>query len=215
MIHRNNPLYFPYSPFKRMVFVLPEGQVGSARIEHYEITEKMAGLNNAIAAGKGRRFETVDPGRHVRLMIGESLVMSDTQMERWTNGTVVKEAKGDVLIAGLGLGLVVVPILAKPEVRSVLVIEKNPDVISLVTPALCEQRGGRKLKVVQADIFEWQPEKGRTWDTIYFDIWTSPNTDDLEEQARLHRRFGRRKSPGGWMASWWHDLLLDQRRRGY
>lgn len=206
---------FDNSPFAKMAHVVPEGQVGKARIEHYEITEKEASFNNAMAAIRGRRFEMIDAGRHARLIVVGSLVMSDTQMERWTNSEIVRKAKGSVLIAGLGLGLILVPILAKPEVNRVLVIEKCQDVIDLVTPALKAQKGGHKLEVIQADIFDWKPERGSRWDAIYFDIWTAPSTDDLDEQDRLHRRYARRKVPGGFMASWWRELLLDRRRRGY
>lgn len=183
-----------------MCEILPEGQSGSVRVQHYEVSEK--DYHATILRSLFARESPVRPGRYVRLYVGNCLMMSDTQSEKYSNHEVVKRARGDVFIAGLGIGLILAPILANPEVTSVTVVEKYNEVIELVEPALRKLPGAEKLTVIKADIFEWTPPKGQKWDVLYFDIWPGICVDNLDEMAILHRRFARRKNPGGWMDSW-------------
>jgi hypothetical protein len=189
-----------------MVKVLPEGTRGIATVQHFEVTE---GDSNMTALHGGASF--VPPGRYARLMVNRSVVMSDTRFEKLTNYEVVSRAHGRVLIAGLGLGMILHPILRKGEVKSVVVVEKHRDVIDLVTP----HYSSRKLRVVCADIFEWVPEPGEKFDVIYFDIWPDQTTANLCEMGKLHQRFKYRldrENPERWMDSWSRDLLRSQQR---
>jgi len=202
--------------FTDMATVLPEGEKGKAQVKHLIIGQKEAQYTMMRAAVTGGRSQPIDEGAYAQLFVGGSMVMSDTQMERRSNYEVVRMAKGDVLIAGLGLGMVLVPILAKDEVTSVTVIEMSQDAIDLVEPHIRKALGDKadKLTVICSDIFEWKPPRGARWDTIYFDIWTDLCTDNLKEMTKLHRRFARRKNPGGWMDSWEKAKLRYWKSRG-
>lgn len=130
--------------------------------------------------------------------------MSNTFMEVNTNMDIIKHAKGNVLIAGLGLGAILVPILKKPEVKSVLVVENSLDVIHLVYPHISHH----KLVVIAANIFHWTPDFNTRFDTIYFDIWPDINTDNLKEIYKLHYRFEQYKScEDSYMDSWVREHL--------
>lgn len=186
--------------FKPMTEVVPQGSVGLARVEHFEVTRQ------------GFRADAPPPGNYAKLIVGGRLYMSDTPFEKRTNWGIVHHANGHVLIAGLGLGMILTAILDKPAVQSVTVIEKYQDVIDLVAPHHLHP----KLTVICADIFEWKPEKGTKYDTIYFDIWPDICTDSLKEMETLHRRFARilnRENHKAWMDSWQKDYLRYQRRR--
>lgn len=186
--------------FQQMCELIPQGQSGVARIQHIVVTDKdyqFTALRSLFS-----REAAVLPGVYVQLYVGGELMMSDTQMEKTSNYEVVRRARGAVFIAGLGIGLILAPILANPAVTSVTVVEKYAEVIQLVEPALRKLPGAEKLTIINADILEWRPPKGQTWDTLYFDIWPNICMDNLEEMATLHRRFARRKNPGGWMDSW-------------
>lgn len=87
--------------FPQMCKVVPEGEKGLARVRHFEISEFDAGMS-AIRD----RWMRVDPGKYARLTVDGRLFMSDTRMERITNGDFVRQAHGRVLIAGLGLGMI-------------------------------------------------------------------------------------------------------------
>jgi spermidine synthase len=90
-------------------------------------------------------------------------MMSDTNMERRSNWQVKDNAHGRVLIAGLGIGMILHPILdptraiisrrageALQPVEHVTVVELNQDVIDLVAPSLA--RYGDRVTIVKADI---------------------------------------------------------------
>lgn len=54
--------------------------------------------------------------------------MSITPMELESHITHVLEATGDVLVGGLGMGYYITQIVSKPDVKSVVVIEKDMEV---------------------------------------------------------------------------------------
>lgn len=193
--------------FPSMPEVVNEGVKGIAKVEHFTVS-KAESMLTSFRGG----LDYVPEGRYARLYVGNTLMMSDTRMERSSNYTVARKAHGDVLIAGLGLGMVLSAILSKPEVKSVTVIEKHQDVIDLIAPHF----NPSKLSIICADIFEWQPPKSRKFDTIYFDIWPDICTDNLEQIAKLHQRFKgklNRANPNCWMGSWMRDYLRSHRQR--
>ncbi len=195
--------------FPEMHAVLKPGQSGNVKIEHVDVTPALA----LRAAAQAHRDAPVPPGRYCILRVGQEVMMSDTPMEKRSNQGVVWRAQGDVLIAGLGIGMVLLPILAKPEVKSVTVVEKSQDVIRLVAPTVFNQPGGEKLKIVYQDVFDWRPEAGTKYDTLYFDIWPTINEDNLVEMDDLHKIFSRYRRKGSWMNSWMRNELKYQQRR--
>lgn len=193
------------SEFPRMIEVVPQGQYGIAAVEHFEVSE----MASRFTAMRGAD-DYVPAEKYAKLRVNGCLMMTDTRMERRTNSEVVWKAKGNVLIAGLGLGMILHPILAKKEVESVTVIEKYADVIALIEPTVRH----KKLSIIEADIYDWKPAKGTKFDTIYFDIWAEQSTDCLEDMRKLHCRFRPYKVTEGWMQSWRRDELKAQKRRG-
>jgi hypothetical protein len=190
------------SVFPKMVEIVPEAQIGIASVEHFDVSQA-ASRFSALRIGN-----YVPAGRYAKLKVNGFLVMSDTSMEHQTNWEFVDEARGNVLVAGLGLGMILHPVLAKPEVLSITVIEKHADVISLVGPTVTNP----KLTILNADIYEWKPEKGAKFDTLYFDIWAEQSTDTLEDMRKLHMRFRSFKAKDGWMNSWRRDELRARKR---
>lgn len=201
-----------------MAEVIPEGKSGEAAVEHYTIDDHAARLFNLRLMIKGQGIAVLSPGTYAKLMLGNELYMSDTDNEWRTNLRFMEAAQGNVLVAGLGLGFTLIPVAKKHEVRTIIVIEKSPDVVKLVWPALRKHLGklASKITVVTADIYQWEPDTRQKWDTIYFDIWAEQGEGDLKDMARLHRRFARRlrrETPGHWMGSWRRDELQARARR--
>ena len=193
--------------FPKMVEILPEGTSGQVVVRHIEVTEQDSAFTRIRAIQHGRDAY-VPAGRYAHLMVGHTLMMSDTPMEQRTNSGIVRQAHGHVLIAGLGLGMIPHPIAAKANVTEITVIEKYADVIRLVGPTL-----PAKVRVIEADIFTWKPEKGTRYDTLYWDIWPDITESNLDEMATLNRRFARCKAEDAWMGAWCQDELKAQRRR--
>lgn len=184
-------------------------KMGVAQIDHITLTQDRIFLDNLRAIRNGTPFMQVSPGKYCRLLIRGRLVMSDTQMERRTNGSFVLAAKGHVLLFGLGIGLVLPPVLKKPEVISVTVVEKEPDVIGLVA----NKHKHRKLTVVQGDAETYEPTQ--RFDTIYIDIWPELCTDSLEQMAALKKRYRKWLNRPGWIACWSEPELRALKRRGW
>jgi hypothetical protein len=185
--------------------MIPENKIGNARIEHYTVDDNGSALSVL-------RREYVPMGDYTRLCVNGVLMMSNTPMEERTNRDVVRFSHGKVLIAGLGIGMILTEILEKKEVESVTVIEKYNDVISLVAPSF----DSPKLKIINADIINWKPEKGEVYDTIYFDIWPDICVDNLEEIKTLHlkgRYWKNKNNLHAWMGSWMYDELRRIRDR--
>jgi hypothetical protein len=198
--------------FEPMVEIVPEGKKGVAEIRHISVSKadsRMTALRAAVGSGGGDSY--VHEGAYAQLYVGKTLMMSDTSMEKNSNYDLLRMASGNVLIAGLGIGMVLVPLLKSDKVTSVTVVEKYQDVVDLVSPHLAQY--GDKLKVVCADIFEWKPEKGVKYETLYFDIWPTVTTDNLKEMETLHRRFSKCKAPGAWIESWMRQKLKVRKRR--
>lgn len=183
---------------------------GCAKILKYDFKEKDNPLYNLRHIRDGNYEHRMYDGTYVKLIIDGKLMMSDTAMERITNRDFIDNAKGRVLIAGLGIGLIVQAILDKETVSEVVVIEKYQDVIDLVADKFKHP----KLKIVCADIFEYELPKNEKFDTIYFDIWADCDEDNLQEMKTLHAKFRKNKSSKeSWMDSWYKSRLMKIRAK--
>ena len=184
---------------------------GNVRVEPIEVSESEAKWSQLRASVKGglESLAAVNAGRYVRLVVGGEIMMSDTQMEQRTNRYFVRNAHGDVLIAGLGIGMILVPLAKSGKVKSIVVVEKSEDVIALVEPRMPDEVRAI-TKVVHADVMTWTPPRGALFDWIYFDIWPTVSGDNLRDMKALHRRFARRvKADGrgrGRIQSWCRKL---------
>lgn len=144
--------------------------------------------------------------------------MSDTPDEYRDHIYFIHSAKGHVLVAGLGIGMVANMIARKPEVARITIVEVSEDVIALTGPALKAVHGD-KIEIVHGSIFDYQPPKGTVYDALWFDIWDFICADNLPEMTKLHRKFARRKaSSDTFVGSWARSQCLREQshwRRSY
>lgn len=179
--------------FRNMADVLSPATSGTVVLDHFEINED---------SGFRPIRDGIPHGRYARLREGNVLWMTDTPFEHRTNYGVVYESRGRVLIGGLGLGMVLLSIARKPEVSSVVVVERSADIIETVWPQIRSALGrrlARNVTVVHGDIWEWRPAREDRFDTMYFDIWADVTTDSL--------------AADGWVGHWCRDILRDRRTR--
>jgi hypothetical protein len=181
-------MYYP------MHEILKEDQIGDFRVEKYTIEK-----GNLSAMWSG-----IPSGDYIKLSSRSGCVMSNTPMEQRTNRDFIRNANGDVFIAGLGIGLIVLPVQEKENVRSITILEKFPEVIELVGKQLPVNA---KVKIIQGDVFDYEFPKGTKFDTIYFDIWNYVNSDVYEEMKLLKKRYRKYKrfsteNPNVYMACW-------------
>jgi len=169
---------------------IPDGERGNWKVSTIEVTEVQAQLHNCNCHGR-----PVDAGTYKSLSRNGYVIMSNTPMEIYDHLEFIYQAKGDVLINGLGLAMCIFGILEKPEVQSITVIEKEQDVIDLVAPHI----KSKKVKVIHCDAFDYQIPKGKKYNAVWHDIWDDLNPDNLTEMTKLKRKYGRHTE---WQGCW-------------
>lgn len=101
--------------------------------------------------------------------------MSLTPMERESHALHIEQAKGKVVVAGLGMGMYLFNICAKPEVTSVHVLEKEAEIIqAFYQLSGCESWPGfEKVTIYHTDaLVPSVPVEGlKGADYFYADIW--------------------------------------------
>lgn len=191
--------------FPKMCDILKDCEGERFKVNNFEVTR-----DNWRAM-----LDRIPTGKYVRLIdtyggFGGEIVMSDTPMEQYTNSEFVHKAHGKVLIAGLGLGMIVLAIQDKPEVEEIVVVEKYEEIRDLVLPQLPVNS---KVRVVIADAVDYEPDQ--LYNTIYLDIWNSAGRDVYEEEMRPMRKRYRKylvpksADPDRYINCWVYELSRD------
>lgn len=129
-------------------------------------------------------------GVYTCLRRGQTQFMTDLYDEWWTQRPAIAEATargGNILITGLGLGLVAEAILRATTDKAcrIIIVEKSADVIRLVSPLL-RSRYGDRIEIIEGDAFTWEPPAARRFTVGWHDIWPDPcATENIEEMNRL------------------------------
>lgn len=155
--------------YVNMSDILQERKVGDYALGKFTIRQ-----NDSYAI-----FHGISPGNYVRLCHRGEVVMSDTDMEKRTNARFVVNAHGNVLIGGLGIGMILLAIQDKSDVEKIIVVEKSEEVIALVKDQLPLNN---KVEIVHADVWEYVPPC--KFNTIYLDIWNYINTDVYRDSMK-------------------------------
>jgi len=150
------------------------------------------------------------PGTYTCLRRGATQFMTDLYDEWWTQREAIAEALrrgGDVLVTGLGLGLVVDAMLrpAESSVRHVTIVEFSPDVARLVGPHL-SSRYRERVEIVEADAFTWAPPEGQRFTVAWHDIWPDPFMPGIADEMR---RLSDRYSPWCDWQGFWPESYAD------
>jgi len=168
---------------------VPDGKSGDWSVETFEVTKEAAEFENIRASfSSSRSRRGIDPGIYKRLMMNRTIVMSNTPTEIDDFLYFTCRATGSVLVNGLGLGVLLKELLKNNKVKDITVIEKEEDVIKLVSPSYSD----RRLTIIHADAFEWKPPKGKRYNAVWHDIWDYISGDNYPEMKTLHRKYGRR-----------------------
>jgi len=116
---------------------------------------------------------------YLRTVKEEDLWMSDIPQEIYDHLDAIKQLKGNVLVGGLGLGLVVKLLEKEKRVKSITVVELERDIIDMVWPCLMTY----KSKVVHADLYDFLKHTKEKFDTAFFDIWASDGEHTLVDHV--------------------------------
>jgi len=122
------------------------------------------------------------PIRVTNLRIRRKVHMVDNPLHWYGMEGLAKASSGNVLVGGLGLGLIVHHLVKNPEVKRIDVVEIEKDVIDLIKPLL----PNGKVKIHHGNIFDpkWLELKP---DTIILDLWVG--RPPIAEMLRAFHHF--------------------------
>jgi hypothetical protein len=187
---------------------VPDGVSGEWEVKTISVSKE--DVSHQIISSFSCSGRYVPEGVYKQLKRGDITVMSNTPDEIRDQWNFIYNAVGDVLINGLGLGVTLKLVLAKPEVTSITVIEKSPDVIKLVAPTYLVDK---RVTIINADAMEYKPPKGKKFNAVWHDIWDFICGDNIQDMIKLHRKYGNRTK---WQGSWArYQCERENKRFGY
>lgn len=136
------------------------------------------------------------------LMVNDELHMSDIPVELYQYEPYFDNYRGDVLILGLGMG-VINDLTDYSKISSMDIVELYPEVV-----ALC--KGYPKTNIIVANAREFIPTK--TYDVIWVDIWNLLHKKHLPEMRSMKDKFAQFLKPGGWVDCWGRRELEEKYR---
>lgn len=185
----------------RMSSILKEGKKDSFEIKKEVIPRDI--VMNIYNNKEGRitkgKYQFDYPS--VVLKENGNIWMSDSQLEVESIIEAVAVARGDVLIGGLGIGLLPTFIKNTRSVRKIDIVELHQEVIDLVF----HQIATSKMRVINDDIFHYLDTTNNKYDFIHIDIWSSI-TAPMKEIDIVKEKAQRCLKPNGIIWCWLQEL---------
>lgn len=191
--------------------IIPDGKSGDFGIKKQVITKEDIKLANLRAIFHPQditpKLGTVTILYRKSDMSWEThkVVMSDSEFDKYTNSNIIRIAFGHVLIGGLGLGMIILPMLKNENIKKITVVEKEQDIINLIYEHIKHFDTDDKLEVISDDIFKIEFPKTLKFDTMYFDIWNNVCGDNYEQMKILKKRFKKNRAKNANVSCWEED----------
>lgn len=123
---------------------------------------------------------------YLALTEGNNIWMSLNPNEIETMKPYIARARGNVLVLGLGMGYVPFMMMNKSEVKSITIIEKDPEIIGLFNSLILPNfKNKEKIKIIEDDAISYVKKQNK-FDYIFADLWHSPE-DGLSLFVQLKR----------------------------
>ena len=120
----------------------------------------------------------------------------------------IDNAKGRVLVYGLGLGYYAYMISIKRDVSQITIVERDESVISLFKENILPQfENKHKIKIIQSDAFDYakaQANKGK-YDFVFVDLW-----HDISDGTEMYIKMKKYEAnlPKAKFSYWIEDSIL-------
>lgn len=168
-------------------------------------------LTRAILRDEPRHY--VPQGRYARLRMHGAVMMSDTPMERVTNYPLLRQAHGNVLLIGAGLGMLLRAILDDVHTDSVTLVDNKERLLRWVNNGLPQEHRS-KITMHHGDAFSPEYMRGR-FNSILIDIWPSISISNMPEMHKLremHRKYLTTRDKFARVMCWGEDVLRGWQR---
>jgi len=115
-------------------------------------------------------------------------IMQDTTHEYLEHQPLWDNASGDILIAGLGIGMVNYKLIENPNVTSVTIVENSQEVIDLVWDHCPKDN---RFSLIKENIETWIPSSNFHWNYGWFDSWVTFNPlTQNQYQELMQNKYG-------------------------
>jgi hypothetical protein len=178
---------------------LPEGESGDFSIHHCTTTTGPPSWQNYAD------FKELTGGPYTVLCqrFGNAWlnIMQDSEAEYTEHNWLASRMSGDILLGGLGIGMIHIPLLASSAVTSVTIVEKYQDVIDLVWDDCAKDE---RFTLVCDDINTWDPDSTdglptTSWDVAWFDSWLTHDESLAQFIGRMNNKYDDYVTEiGGW-----------------
>jgi hypothetical protein len=132
-------------------------------------------LKSAVTTEPGYFTGWGDEPRGHYIERGGRIWMSTSRLERESHAVHVEHARGTVVVCGVGMGMYLHNIAARPEVQRIIAVDRDPAVFDLVRrgSGFDAWDGRDKVAFVEKDALRLTPEDlcGARADYLYVDIW--------------------------------------------
>lgn len=163
-------------------------------------------ISNFITEYYGDLVECSDEFTLLTNSSGE-VIMSNGKVELLSNYEFIQNAEGDIIVFGLGLGLIIFPLLSCNLVKSITIVEKNDKIINYVGSVVKKMDLENKVSLIHSDAHSFVSSEKNSFDYIYFDIWNSLNENSFEEMEQIQKNFQYlKRNEKSRMRSWGYEL---------
>lgn len=188
------------SEWESFKVAVPLGARGAWTVSQFQVDEQTPGLDQLVAGGR-------DPGlgTFTSLSHRDGPMMNDCRAEILDHYDVIDQLRDprsrNVLVSGLGLGMIAGAALQQPHLVRLDVVEAEIDVIDLVGRHLLDEP---RVTIHQGDALEVDVEG--QWDVVWHDIWPTITSANLPQMDLLRSRYQARAR---WQGCWAEDLCQE------
>jgi hypothetical protein len=150
---------------------------------------------------------------------GKTIWMSLTPMELESQGHHLLAARGCVLVMGCGMGALVYNLMQKREVESIVVVDREPEILRMIRELAESERWPGRTKAVWVTENALEYKTRCHFDTALVDIWPSVGDTAIRpDMQRIARNVSAREY-AAWsgeldFVSWCQDRNLEPHRIG-
>jgi hypothetical protein len=212
------------------VLDIPEGKSGDFELQHVHrqagTVMRSGNMRTMLYGQAGASIKFEEPTRWHQLLEDGGVWMTDDPIEQRQHDEALTDARGHVLVGGLGLGYAVVALARNRRVKSITVVEKSQDVVNLTWDATVARVKTfrptfKRLNVVVMDLFKYL----KTWDAVldnntvgkpfnwaFYDIWQSDGEATFHQVVIPLRKLSRDRV--GTVVCWNEDIMRGQLAMG-
>ena len=147
----------------------------------YEFELKYSGLVENVSYEENKEFICL-------LGSDGEFIMSNSNSMLKIYKPYLDEFNGEVLISGMGLGILILPLLNDDTVTKIDIVERDLDIINYVYTNRIENLDiSNKINVINDDIFTFTTTNN--YDYILLNHWVKPDDITLTEVSSLQSKF--------------------------